>query len=147
MRESVRLLLIAIACFVLVACAATSYAQPKSGAGIGTGGRTDRPRIKSKPEAEWPEGVQIDVLLTIVLRVKFGSNGEVSDLKFLEVRPEKPEGLRSQDLAEFTTKAKEAARKIEFTPGVKDGRPISVYLRVEYNFQRDETKKPKTKML
>ncbi len=49
--------------------------------------------------------------------------GEVTDIK---VEAGLPHGL--------TTKAAEAAKKIRFQPAQKDGRPVSQYIILEYNF-------------
>ncbi|HEY0546836.1 MAG TPA: TonB family protein [Pyrinomonadaceae bacterium] len=75
-------------------------------------------KILSKP---YPEGggQQGTVLLQVVLR----ANGEVGDIHVLSASNDK--------LAEL---AVEAARKIKFTPAMKDGRAVSQYIRVEYNF-------------
>jgi len=78
----------------------------------------------AKPEAEYTESarenkVEGSVILSLVLR----SNGEVSDIAVLKGLPH---GLNE--------KAMEAARNIKFEPAIKDGRPVSVYLRVEYVF-------------
>jgi hypothetical protein len=34
----------------------------------------------------------------------------------------------------LTTQAIKAARLIKFEPAMKDGRPVSMYMRLEYNF-------------
>ena len=78
----------------------------------------------SKPEPEYTEGarenkIEGNVILYMVLR----SNGEVSDIAVLKGLPQ---GLNE--------KAIEAARNIQFEPAIKDGRPVSQYLRVEYIF-------------
>jgi outer membrane biosynthesis protein TonB len=34
----------------------------------------------------------------------------------------------------LTTRAVRAARQIRFTPAEKDGKPVSMYIQLEYNF-------------
>jgi hypothetical protein len=34
----------------------------------------------------------------------------------------------------LTEKTMEAARHIKFAPAMKDGRPVSLYIQIEYNF-------------
>jgi protein TonB len=58
-----------------------------------------------------------------VLRTVFSSNGEVKDIYVVRALGY---GL--------TTRAINAARKIKFTPAIKDGRPVSMYIQLEYNF-------------
>ena len=59
----------------------------------------------------------------MILRLVLRSNGEVSDIAVLKGLPH---GL--------SEKAMEAARNIKFEPAIKDGRTVSVYLKVEYVF-------------
>ncbi|HEV8368836.1 MAG TPA: energy transducer TonB [Pyrinomonadaceae bacterium] len=80
--------------------------------------------LTAKPEAEYTEDarenkIEGNVILHMVLR----SNGEVSDIAVLKGLPH---GLND--------KAIEAARNIKFEPAIKDGHPVSQYLRVEYVF-------------
>jgi hypothetical protein len=85
---------------------------------------THRARILSKPEPlydEWARKFQ--VAGTARLRVALMSFGKVGKITIM-VRL--PHGL--------TQKAIEAARGIKFTPAMKDGRPVSQYVIVEYNF-------------
>lgn len=60
---------------------------------------------------------------TVRLRMVLAADGTVRDIVPLTTLHE---GLTEQ--------AVEAARDIEFTPALKDGRPVSQYVTVEYNF-------------
>jgi TonB family protein len=80
--------------------------------------------LTAKPDAEYTEAaienkIEGNVILHMVLR----SNGEVSDIAVLKGLPH---GLND--------KAIEAARNIKFEPAIKDGHPVSQYVRVEYVF-------------
>jgi hypothetical protein len=67
----------------------------------------------------------------IRLRVILRSNGEVSDIEVKKVLPENLPDDLIQALTEATT---QAARKLKFTPAVKDGRSVSTYVILEYVF-------------
>ncbi|HJR07389.1 MAG TPA: energy transducer TonB, partial [Pyrinomonadaceae bacterium] len=60
---------------------------------------------------------------TVRLRLILGASGSVSGITPLT---RLPDGL--------TEKAIEAARRIAFTPAEKDGRKVSQYVTIEYNF-------------
>ncbi len=81
-------------------------------------------RVLSKPEPSYTEQArQRQVEGTVVLRGVFSADGTV---KYLLVIQSLPFGLTEQSLA--------AARKIKFVPATKDGRPVSTYIQLEYNF-------------
>jgi TonB family protein len=60
---------------------------------------------------------------TIVLRVVFRADGHVTDIRVVSGLPY---GL--------TDKAIQAAKTVRFTPAMKDGRAVSQYAQLEYNF-------------
>ena len=60
---------------------------------------------------------------TVVLRGVFSSNGHVTNLRVMS-------GLADG----LTENAVEAARSIRFFPAVKDGKLVSQYIQIEYNF-------------
>lgn len=95
------------------------------GSGIFTPAEVDqRVRVLSKPEPQYTEEARRNqVTGTVVLRAVFASSGEVVSIHAVN---EIPFGLTEQAIA--------AARKIKFVPAMKDGRPVSVYLHLEYNF-------------
>jgi TonB family protein len=79
---------------------------------------TRKVRIRSKPE---PPPVQ-GLYGTVVLKAIFGSNGKVYNIVVVQSVP----GL--------TERAIEAARQITFDPAIKDGRYVSMWMQLEYNF-------------
>jgi TonB family protein len=81
-------------------------------------------RILSRPEPLYTEEARKNqVSGTVVLRAVFSASGQVTDIRVVSGLPH---GL--------TEKAMEAARQIRFTPAMKDGRAVSQYTQIEYNF-------------
>lgn len=60
---------------------------------------------------------------TVVIRCIFSSTGKVTDIRVIS---RLPDGL--------TEKAVAAARLIRFKPATKNGKPVSMYMQLEYNF-------------
>jgi TonB family protein len=86
---------------------------------------TKRARILAKPAPDYPRRArESNVAGEVVLRIILLSSGEVSDE--VTVIRGLPEGV--------TEAAIKAAHKIKFTPAEKDGRPVSQYVTVIYNF-------------
>jgi TonB family protein len=90
-----------------------------------TGKQVDRKiRLVMKPEPSYTEQArQGQITGTVILKVVFSANGSVVNI---EVK----EGLRLG----LTEKSIEAAKKIKFIPAVKDGKFVSVWMQLEYNF-------------
>lgn len=85
---------------------------------------TTKPRILTRPEPQYTEEARhAGVSGTVVLRAVFAADGTVQHI--LVVRS-LPHGL--------TENALKAARKIKFAPATKDGRPVSEFIQIEYNF-------------
>jgi TonB family protein len=85
---------------------------------------TTKARVLAKPEPQYTESARkYAVQGTVALRCVFSSSGEV---KNLTVKNRLPHGL--------TERALSAAREIKFTPAMKDGHPVSMYIQLEYNF-------------
>jgi len=83
-----------------------------------------RARLLSKPEPKYTEEARRNQTTgTVVLRVVFSSVGEVQEIRAVQTLPF---GL--------TEKAIAAARQIRFLPATSGGRPVSVYMQLEYNF-------------
>jgi TonB family protein len=83
-----------------------------------------KPRMLSKPAPYYTDDARKNqVTGTVVLRVVFSSTGSVSNISVVRGLPN---GLSEQAIA--------AARKIKFEPAMKDGRPVSVSMLLEYNF-------------
>jgi tetratricopeptide (TPR) repeat protein len=85
---------------------------------------TTKVRVLSKPEPQYTnEARALGVTGTVVLRCIFAADGAVKH--FLVVRG-LPGGL--------TQRAIGVARGIKFVPATKDGRPVSTFMQLEYNF-------------
>jgi TonB family protein len=85
---------------------------------------TSRAVILYKPEPLYTFNARRNnVTGTVRLRMVLAADGTVRNIVPLTTLHE---GLTEQ--------AVEAARDIEFTPALKDGRPVSQYVTVEYNF-------------
>jgi len=83
-----------------------------------------RPRLLSKPEPVIPEEARRrGASVTVVLQAIFSSTGKVVDLKVINPGYY---GLTEASIA--------AAEKITFIPGMKDGKNVSMYMTLEYNF-------------
>ncbi|MDQ1559954.1 MAG: periplasmic protein TonB [Pyrinomonadaceae bacterium] len=81
--------------------------------------------IKSKPNPGYPRGARdYGVRGVVKLRIILGADGRVRDE--MEVLEGLPYGV--------TEEAIKAARRIEFEPARKDGRPVSQYVIVIYHF-------------
>lgn len=96
-----------------------------TGEWIYTGKEVDvKARLKTKPEPGYTqEARKNEINGTVVLIVVFAKNGEVQNIRVVEGLPY---GL--------TQAAIEAAKKIKFTPAMKDGKPVSMWIQLEYNF-------------
>jgi TonB family protein len=83
-----------------------------------------RARVLSKPEPAYTEDARKNQITgTVMLRVVFASNGDVVQIRAVRTLPY---GLTERAIA--------AARQIKFVPAVKGGRPVSVSMQLEYNF-------------
>jgi|SRR5687767_2575046 len=83
-----------------------------------------RARLLTKPEPQYTEEARKNQISgTVTLRVVFSSAGQVVQIRALRTLPF---GL--------TERAITAARDIRFIPAVKGGRPVSVHMQLEYNF-------------
>ena len=85
---------------------------------------TSKARVLSKPEPQYTEEARKNAVTgTVVLRAVFTSGGQVTNIRAVSGLPY---GLTERAIA--------AARQIRFTPATKDGRPVSMYMQLEYNF-------------
>ncbi|MFN2579004.1 MAG: energy transducer TonB [Pyrinomonadaceae bacterium] len=81
-------------------------------------------RIFEKTEPTYTEPARMfGITGTVVLRAVFSKDGEVTNLRVVR---KLPHGLTEQAL--------KAARAIRFTPAMKDGHPVSVWMELQYNF-------------
>lgn len=81
-------------------------------------------RVLLKPEPQYTEEARkTGISGTVMLRVVFSSAGEVVQIRAIRTLPY---GLTERAIA--------AARQIKFIPALKGGRPVSVHMQLEYNF-------------
>lgn len=85
---------------------------------------TTKAIVLSKPEPAYTAAAR-NAFVTgrIILRAVFAADGTVRHILVMKALPH---GL--------TENAVNAARKIKFTPAVKDGRPVSMFVQLEYYF-------------
>lgn len=85
---------------------------------------SSKARILSKPQPDYTEEARKNKIVgTVVLRAVFTSSGEVTNIRAVS-------GLSFG----LTERAMAAAREIKFSPAMKDGLPVSMYIQLEYNF-------------
>jgi len=96
-----------------------------SGPGLLTGKDVDtKPRLISKPEPVYTERARGHLVVgTVVLKVVFAASGKVTNIRVVQGLPD---GL--------TERAIEAARKIKFIPAMREGKYVSMWMQLEYNF-------------
>lgn len=83
-----------------------------------------RARVLLKPEPSYTESARKNQITgTVVLRAVFSSSGSVTNISTIRGLPD---GL--------TERAITAAKQIRFVPAQKDGRPVSMWMQLEYNF-------------
>ena len=81
-------------------------------------------RLISKPEPVYTEAARNHQITgTVVLKVVFAASGKVTNIRVVEGLPD---GL--------TERAINAARKIKFVPAMKEGKYVSMWMQLEYNF-------------
>ena len=85
---------------------------------------TTKARVLRKPEPNYTEEARgSQTTGTVILRCIFGANGRVFAFHIVAGLPH---GL--------TARAIMAARQIKFIPATKDGRPVSMWMELQYNF-------------
>ena len=85
---------------------------------------TAKARVLEKAEPTYTESARkFGVTGRVVLRGVFSKNGEVTNLLVIS---KLPHGLTQQAIS--------AARAIRFTPAMKDGQPVSMWMELQYNF-------------
>ena len=98
---------------------ATDYNRIFSGREV-----TQKARVLEKPEPTYTESARkFGVTGTVVLRGVFSKDAEVTNLHVVN---RLPHGLTESAIA--------AARGIRFTPAMKDGQPVSMWMELQYNF-------------
>jgi TonB family protein len=80
--------------------------------------------VKKRPEPSYTRDARKNKIEgTVILRCIFASNGKVTNIHVVSGLPD---GL--------TERAVKAAQKIKFKPATRDGKPVSMWMQVEYNF-------------
>ncbi|HJU92684.1 MAG TPA: TonB family protein [Pyrinomonadaceae bacterium] len=81
-------------------------------------------RLKAKPDPAYTAEAEMDRITgTVILRCVFTAQGTVTNIRVIKGLP-----------GGLTEKAMEAARQIKFIPATKDGKPVSMWMQLEYNF-------------
>lgn len=81
-------------------------------------------RLLSQPEPRYTEDARKNKISgVVVLKAVFAKTGYVENIRVVSGLPY---GLTEQAIA--------SARKIKFTPAMKDGKPVSMWMQLEYNF-------------
>lgn len=103
----------------------TPFSTPNCDVIAGGGRAVDRRvRLVMKPEPTYTENArQKQVTGTVILKVVFSCNGSVTSTNAVKMLPN---GLTEQAVA--------ASRKIKFVPAVKNGKYVSMWMQLEYNF-------------
>lgn len=85
---------------------------------------TTKARVLEKPEPVYTESARRSAVTgTVVLRAVFAADGTIRHILVLSGLPQ---GLTEQAI--------NAARRIKFVPATIDGRPVSMFIQLEYNF-------------
>jgi len=85
---------------------------------------TSKAKVLSKPEPTYTEAARKNQITgTVILRAVFSSSGSVTNISAVSGLPD---GL--------TERAISAAKQIRFIPATKDGRPVSMWMELQYNF-------------
>lgn len=97
----------------------TDYSKIFSGREV-----TTKARVLDKPEPTYTEAARKNQITgTVVLRAVFSAGGTVTNISAVS---RLPDGLTERAIA--------AAKQIRFSPATKDGRPVSMWMELQYNF-------------
>jgi TonB family protein len=81
-------------------------------------------RLLSKPEPSYTGKAKLEQITgTVVLKCVFASDGTITNIRVVQGLPN---GLTERAIA--------AARQIKFIPATKDGKNVSMWMQLEYNF-------------
>lgn len=99
--------------------------RPDTGERVYWGSEVDvKPRLVTKPEPVYTKDARDNkVEGTVILRVVFSKTGHVEYIRVLQGLPY---GLTEQAI--------KAGGEIEFVPAMKDGKAVSMWIQLEYNF-------------
>jgi TonB family protein len=92
---------------------------------IYTGREVDvKARLLTKPEPNYTDAARKNRIAGIVvLKVVFSKSGQVENIHVVSGLPD---GLTERSII--------AAKRIKFTPAMKDGKPVSMWMQLEYNY-------------
>ena len=108
----------------LLGCCGPGGGSDKDGHAFAGSQVEQRARVLFKPEPQYTEEARRNQITgTVMLRVIFSSNGDVVQIRAVRTLPF---GLTERAIA--------AARQIKFVPAIKGGRPVSMFMQLEYNF-------------
>ena len=83
-----------------------------------------RVKLQNRPFPDYPDAAKgRGITGVVVLKCVFAANGKVTNIRVVQGLPY---GL--------TERAIEAAKKIKFIPATKDGKFVSMWMQLEYNF-------------
>lgn len=83
-----------------------------------------RARVTKKPEPSYTSKAEEERIFgAVFLKVVFSANGQIENIQVIAGLPY---GLTEQAI--------KAAKKIKFVPAMKDGKPVAVWMHLEYNF-------------
>lgn len=102
-----------------------SSLEPDTSEKIYTGRDVDvKTRLLTKPEPTYTKDARDNkVEGTVIIRAVFSKTGRIENIRVIASLPY---GLTEQAI--------KAARQIRFVPAVKDGKAVSMWMRLEYNF-------------
>jgi TonB family protein len=81
-------------------------------------------RVAKKPKPKYTKDARKNRIKgTVILRCVFAANGKVTNIQVVSGLPD---GL--------TENAIKAAQEIKFKPATRDGKPVSMWMQLEYNF-------------
>ncbi len=88
--------------------------------------------IKSEPHPEDDEGRNHHYNGAVTVRAILRSDGKVTDIEVIEITPN---DLPEEVAKDWARKCIEAASQIKFKPAMKNGHPVSQYVRLVYTFK------------
>jgi hypothetical protein len=131
--NSLKLLPVFLLLLLCSSPASAQTGQTSSSGGIGPGNLapSTHARILSKPQPVAPKEISSVPEVLIVLRAVFTADGRVTNVHFVKAVPK---DAPKDTIKLFKQRSIEAAKQIEFIPATKGGRPVAMYIQLEYSF-------------
>lgn len=98
--------------------------------------------ITSQPQPGEDDSFDPNIEAMVTLRAILAASGKVEGIKLVEVTPA---DLPAKTAEVLVRKSVEAAKQIIFKPARKNGRPIGMYVRLEYKFGKGKKAGQKAK--